>query len=874
MNTSSTRHSSLRFKSQLSPLALMLIVAFPVGMAEAQDDDPRDYARRNIVEFESDLLRLDDGGKVDLSRFSFGSSASPGTYRVSILVNGEEVAQEEVEFIADENRQVYPCLTPRLIQLINFDEDKLPSDMQQALATPATCGNLEKIIPEAKFDFDSNEQQLYIEVPQIYVKRTARGTVNPELWDSGVPALMLGYYANAYDSKYSSGGSNRSVYASLNAGLNIGAWYFRHNGSYNWQKDTGGEYNVSNSYLQRDINALRGRIVVGENNTSGQMFSSLPFTGGQLSSDERMLPESQRGYAPDIRGVAKTNAKVTVKQLGSIIYETTVTPGAFVINDLYPAGYGGDLEVTIQEADGSTQQYTIAYASVAQLLRPGSQRYSLTAGKLRDAGVDGDPMFYEATYMRGLNNIFTGYGGAQVSENYQAYQLGLATGSLLGAISFDVTHSISQLGDRAGGKKTGQSYRLSYSKIFDETNSNITLAAYRYSTKNYMELLTALQIRETVQDGYDVNSIWRPKNRFTASFSQPLPEKWGTLYLSTTLENYWNGKKGYNKQYQVGYSNNWKRLNYSINVGRSKTNDGLDQTTWFLNFSLPLWESWDTPAPYLSLSYNQDNNGGKTEQAMLSGSLGEDGKYSYSLGASHDEGGTSGNISAGWTGSVASVTGGYSAGSGYHSTSLGLSGALVAHSGGVTFTPYNSDTYALIEAKDAKGARLSGYAGTTVDGFGYALFPSLSAYQMNQISIDPEGSSLDVEFDNTAQKIAPRYGAVVKVKFNTNKGTPVLISSSFAGENLPFGADVLDESNTSIGIVNQTGAIYARVKEDKGTLLVKWGNTADASCKVNYMLAPVSENAKVSHIQQFTSPCIAVQGPVGSGSKTELASAH
>lgn len=132
--------------------------------------------------------------------------------------------------------------------------------------------------------------------------------------------------------------------------------------------------------MQRDIAAVRGRAVLGEYNTTGQLFNSVPFTGVQLAGDERMLPDSQRGFAPEIRGVAKTNAKVTVRQQGSIIYETTVTPGAFLINDLYPTGYGGDLAVTIQEADGSIQQFTLPYASVAQLLRPRSHRYSATAG--------------------------------------------------------------------------------------------------------------------------------------------------------------------------------------------------------------------------------------------------------------------------------------------------------------------------------------------------------------------------------------------------------------------------------------------------------------------------------------------------------------
>jgi outer membrane usher protein len=876
MRISFVKHQNLMFKSRLTPVAFLMMMAFPAEATEAGTENKDEYAR-NVVEFESDLLRLDNENRVDLSRFSYGSSASPGTYPVTIYVNGNEVSQENVEFKADENRQVYPCLTPRLIQLINFNNDKLPADIQQALASPKTCGNLGKILPDSKFEFDSNAQQLNIEVPQIYVNRIARGTVNPELWDSGVPALTLGYYANAFESDYSNSGKTQSAYASLNAGLNIGAWYFRHNGSYNWQKNSGqsakGEYNVTNTYMQRDINAIRGRAIVGEYNTSGQMFNTVPFTGVQVASDERMLPESQRSYAPDIRGIAKTNAKVTVRQQGNIIYETTVTPGAFLINDMYPAGYGGDLQVTIQEADGSTQQYTIAYASVAQLLRPGSQRYSVTAGKVRNMGISDEPMFYEATYTRGLSNMFTGYGGTQISENYQAYQLGLATGSVLGAVSLDATHSESKLGGKAGSK-SGQSYRLSYSKLINETNSNFTLAAYRYSTEGYMDFMTALQSRDMATKGFNPDSIWRSKNRFSLNLSQGLPENWGSLYVSMTLENYWNGNKGYNKQYQLGYSNSWKRLSYSLNVGKSQSSTGRDQTNWYLSLSMPLWDGWERPAPYLSMRYNQDNNGGKGEQATLSGTLGEQNQYNYNLSAAHDnQAGTSASIGAGWTSSVTNMSAGYSKGKNYDSTSLGLSGALVVHSGGVTFSPYNADTYALVEAKDAKGASLSGYAGTTIDRFGYALFPSLSAYQMNNVSLDPEGSSAEVEFENTSQKIAPRSGAVVKVKFNTNKGTPVLIDSSFAGENLPMGAEVLDENNTAIGVVNQTGAIYARVKEEQGVLLVKWGNDTGSSCKVSYKLLPAKSGDQVSHIQQFTSPCVPVQGLAGSnGSKTELAS--
>ncbi|KYF17681.1 hypothetical protein AIZ04_25550, partial [Salmonella enterica subsp. enterica serovar Typhimurium] len=78
---------------------------------------------------------------------------------------------------------------------------------------------------------------------------------------------------------------------------------------------------------------------------SGELFDSTQFRGVQLASDDRMLPDSERGFAPVVRGVANSNAKVRISQNGLTIYETTVAPGAFEIDDLYPTGYGGDLIV-------------------------------------------------------------------------------------------------------------------------------------------------------------------------------------------------------------------------------------------------------------------------------------------------------------------------------------------------------------------------------------------------------------------------------------------------------------------------------------------------------------------------------------------------
>ena len=136
-------------------------------------------------------------------------------------------------------------------------------------------------------------------------------------------------------------------------------------------------------------------MLLGEGFTDGHFFSGPGFRGIQLSSDDRMLPDSQRGYAPVVRGVAKSNARVTVLQGKSTLYETTVAPGPFAINDLYATNYAGDLTVVVTEADGSVSTFTVPFAAVPESIRPGQSRYSAIVGRSRYVG-DND-LFSEVT---------------------------------------------------------------------------------------------------------------------------------------------------------------------------------------------------------------------------------------------------------------------------------------------------------------------------------------------------------------------------------------------------------------------------------------------------------------------------------------------
>ncbi|MBW7984950.1 fimbria/pilus outer membrane usher protein [Enterobacillus tribolii] len=830
------------------PLGLLCIVvsfSSPLCVAETDID---------VVEFDPVFLNLRQAGSVDLSRFSSGAAAQPGKYNAEIYINSQQVGSEMIEIRERADKTTFPCVSPAVLRHVDFaaigDTPAVPSAGE-------ACIDLAALLPVGQVTFNSSMLRLDIIVPQKYLLKTARGMVNPALWDSGIPALLLGYNMNGYTREVA-GRHYRSIYAGLNGGLNLGAWYLRHNGSYMWASDSAHQYESINTYLQRDIPSLSARLLVGQSNTTGILFDTLPFSGIQLASDERMLAESQRGYAPEIRGVARTNAKVEVIQNNQTIYEITVAPGEFVIDDLYPTGYGGDLRVNVREADGSMQTFTVPYASLAQLLRPGAERYSVTAGKLRSAALSSKPEFYEATYQRGMTNAITAYGGLQASTHYAALQLGASFATSFGALAFDVTQAraampglMLQDGTRSGGTRKGQSYRLSFSKAIQETNSNLSLAAYRFSTRDYMDFMTAMQSRAALRRGDAADSIWRAKNRVTLTLGQGLPENLGQIYASASLQNYWY-HGGYERQFQVGYSHRFRNVTYNLNVNRSRDNNGRTQDTYMLSLSFPLGRSGVSNTPQMRFDLAHDTGGRSRTQSSLSGTLGQDSAFSYNttLAYANNGAGSSATLNGQYRSPLTQAFASFSRGNHYSSASAGLSGTLLAHAGGITLTPYTSDTFALVEAPGATGAKVSSYPGIRVDRRGYAAVPYLTPYQMNEISIDPKGMSHHVELKNTMQKTAPYSGAVVKLNYHTERGIPLLTYATYQGAPLPFGSRVFNDLNESVGSVGQAGQVFARVTQTQGQLRIQWGEDDATLCTINYALPATQKD-----LTPFTSVC-------------------
>lgn len=860
-------------------------------------------ASGGFASFDRSLLAGAGENTTDLSRFERANLVLPGAYNLDVYLNGTWTGRTDVRFAspsADAN--AVPCVDQKLLDQLHLEPVKSANVTATQLNDPKVCVNVSSLIPSASMTLDMTNLQLDTSVPQAYVAQKPRGYVSPQYWDQGVPAALLNYNLNSYRTT-SKGQSQTSTYLGLNAGINLGLWHFRQNSTVNWQSATYGSgaqrkwQNIA-AYVQRDLPSLRAQLTIGDSYTDGAVFDSYALRGVQLSTDDRMLPDSLRGYAPVIRGVADTNAKVTVRQNGMQIYQATVAPGPFTINDLYPTGYGGNLDVTVTEADGRARTFSVPYASVAQLLRPGTSRFGIVAGSLRNNSLSHQPTVIQATAQHGFSNLFTGYAGFAASQGYASALFGGAINTRYGALALDVTQARARISGQTA--QSGRSIRVTYSKIIPSTDTSLSVAAYRYSTSGYLSLSDAALARDYAKRGLDAftyvpltmptigdvplqgaltpsqraalngsnfpsnpilagTGLQQRRNNFTLTLNQRLGSSAGSLYANGTISDYWN-RNGIDTQFQVGYNNNFRRLSYGVSATRTRDTFGRYGNEYFVSFSMPL--GGRVHAPNFTLNANRNSAGGSQEQAMLNGTLGRDNQFNYNASATHgnNDGGDAGTLSAGYRSPYAVFDASYGQGSGYSQNSVNVSGAIVVHPGGVSFGQPIGETVGIIHIPGATGATVNGLPGVKVDDAGYALMPYLAPYTLNNIEIDPQGLPLSVQLDATSAQVAPYAGAVVMVNFKTKTGRALIARIRLpSGKPTPFGARVVNAKGESLGVIGQGGMTLLRGVDPRGQLHVQWNDAQGEAqtCGFHYAVPapdPVDEQ-QPNAFQQVAVTC-------------------
>lgn len=849
-----------RMPYRLSLLALFMATA-PLACAE-------DY-------FDPSLLNLpagSDPSQIDLSSFSAAGSTPTGRYMVTLLINQQDVGNREINFSPDKQGKVVAEMTPELLDELGVNVSAIAA--LKVLPPEATISDLSAYIQDAKITFDLAKLRLNLSVPQVAMKPDNRGYIDPKLLDQGIPAILLNYqvsggrqWIQGDDSSQNS--TNDNVFASVRGGINLDAWRLRSTMTYNqtsseMQGTTLRTNNTrfTNTYIMRDIQRWNSEIVMGESSTRNDVLDSIPFKGVRLGSNEQMLPSSMRGFAPEINGIAQTNARVTIRQNGNVVYQTFVAPGPFSIRDLYPTGTAGDLEVTVTETDGVERTFTQAFSTLPVMLRPGGVKYELTAGRY-DGGItigSKESDFVQGTLIYGLPQSLTLYGGAIAAQDYWsgAFGTGISLGSF-GALSADITHASAIIDDE---KQVGQSYRLRYSKSLLTTGTSVDLTALRFSTKHYYSFADFNNSGHSLKDDVSPWLNERERNSFQTFINQSMGD-WGSIYLQGSRSDYWE-KNQKVTNLSVGYNNSYKGVNYGINYGISRTKGDGDwpenrQITFNINMPLsifsPRQELRNISSNY---QFSKDNQGRTTQQLGVNGHF-LDNKVSYSLTQGHDnqDQGNNGTANLGYQGNYGDISGGYSYSRNSQSVNMNANGGMIVHSGGVTLGRSLGSSMALIEAPDAAGTTLSN-ADAAIDYFGYAISPYMSDYSKNTVSLNVNTLPENVMPENTSVNLYPTKGAVVKAKFATRKGYQALINLK-ASQLLPLGAiaSIINKKNPddiNSSIVGENGQVYFSGMPEQGQIAVQWGTAANQSCIAAFDFAEVAENP-FSAVRQFDAAC-------------------
>ncbi|MFU8927986.1 fimbria/pilus outer membrane usher protein [Acinetobacter puyangensis] len=830
------------------------LIDYPVQPAQEVNSTEQVYI------FDSNLFKGTGLSAGMIERFNHADQIEADSYKVDIYINKRFVERQTIRFAENKNapQGVDACLTPDILEHAGILGDVSFREQLTNQSLPQNdCLTLSQVAKSSSSQLDFSILRLDLSVPQSLMKNLPRGYVNPADLDAGTSIGFINYLGNYYytENRINNGSNYESAFMSLNGGINFGKWQYRQQSSLTMDNNHETKWNNIRSYVQRPIDQLKSQLTLGQDYTSGRFFSGLPYIGLNLATDQRMRPDSLRGYAPVIRGIAQTNAKVSVQQNGQEIYQITVAPGSFEINDLYPTNYNGNLTVVVTEADGSQHSTTVPYAAVPTSLREGLSNYSLSLGRT-DLNATENTIFSDLDYEYGVNNNITINSGLRISDDYQAAAFGGVYGNVLGALGANITYSRAKLPTPNGWDNVdGWMANLTYSKTFTPTNTTIALAGYRYSTKGYRDLNDVLGIRYAWNNGTRWSSdSYLQHSRFQVSISQPLGN-YGSLYVSGSTQNYRDGRKR-DTLYQVGYNKNFGILNLNLNYTRQKVhsiNGGAITEERFDNYgglsiSLPLGRNRTLTTPRLNANYNRSNDR-DNYQLDVTGAFDENYSFGYNVGMSGTGDSDQQNYNAGLYKRFSNIQLGAntSYSNQYWQGSLNASGALAIHAGGVTFGSYLGDTFALVEAKGAEGATVINAPYSKVDRFGYVLVPSITPYRYNNLVLDPQGTSSNVEIEGGEQRIAPYAGAAVKVKFKTRMGYSVLIQSELEDDStVPMGAEVRNADGAVIGMVGQSGQVYVRVEQQKGTLLLNWGDETAQSCLLPYQI----DN------QQLTQPLI------------------
>lgn len=702
-----------------------------------------------------------------------------GEYLLDIYFNKEKTGRERIK--VEQGQQQGLCYSKEFLakHSIALKQEAFVSNYDKA-------GNCFRINdhPDASVELDPAKQTLRFKLPQGLIADSGNQLMSQ--WDHGVRGANIQYSYRGTQSER----NGLTQFGEIGGNVNVGRWVLSGRAyNYNDEGITVPQYSLSTASA-----ALRGEVGIGKMQLQASLINGFAFDGVSLVSDNQMTPWLSQSYAPVISGIARTEAVITVRQQGYIIYSQSVPPGPYALTNLSGVS-SGDLEVTVREDDGSEKVDVYPVSILPSLLRPGHLNYSFAAG--RKALRGGDLVDYGGTFALAAADygmtLFTLNTSVLFDKNYQNMGTGVTRSfGSWGAIS--ASGNMSNSTRLSGDELRGYTLSFKYAKnVLKDTT--LQIAGYRYASQDYIDYV---DYYPGIDGGKGI------KNRLEAFMTHRNDR---TLYSgSIWRQNDWEGKAGVGASlrmsHPVGAVTVTANLNYGV-VQNRQDQAGNKTLSAGLSFSLPL--SYFERRAHNTTSLSASRGGEFTATSNVSGMLTDRTRYTVNAGRSQSGVNTYASLSHGFDAVNTSVSVSDSAG---HRTIAGsVSGSVVqAGDSRPVFTRIRNETVAVVDTEGLSGAR---FGRSQADSNGNAVV-TLTPYNRNTVKVDATGLPHNIELDSTTHNVIPTRRSVHQIKFGhrqINRYILKVLMGGSANKPAPFNTVALGDDGQQLGFITEGGIL-------------------------------------------------------------------
>ncbi len=748
-----------------------------------------------------------------------------GVQVVGLRVNGNPLGLVDARF----DHEGRLCFTPGLLDKAGLVKPR--ALIQQGLTPDQACHDFFGEFPTTMVRLRPGIDEVALVVPT----QSLRG---PQ-WEAGHfskggSAAIFNYNVLGFDSR-SRSGSSRFVSAYTEAGFNLDDWILR---SRQFYVADNGKVRTEhlNAYAQRDLAALQSTFQVGQISSNNPLFDGVQLSGLQFFPDGQSRTPASSNHAV-VEGLAQSQSRIEVRQSGVLIHSTLVPEGPFRLTGLPLLNGTSDLQVSVIDVRGARRSFVVPAASFAGAV-PAVPGYYFSAGKLRKNAAEEGPTLLVAmgggTWGLGRDSS-AGFGLLSTDDYW-------AAGGTLSSIFFQRVSVGTRQNLSRDSKNQVSGVRSSVSVSSPVVGGiDVSLSATT-QTRGYREVVEAGRSYRADELGS------RSKNQYTASISWADPTL-GVFSTGFTRSAQFDGRTSehvsasWNKSFshaevaliadsQVGGT---RSARDTPSADRRRDSAQENDLSLRLQVSVPLGGDRrvtsytsrrgdrfttgtalrDRVNEYVNYEVGFDRDLRAREQSIR-GQVDVLPRYTQvGLGVSRDPRGTS------YTGQ--------------------LQGGVVAHEGGLTFSPYTvQDTFGIVSVGDIGAAKVETPQGPVwTDYSGQAVIAGLPAYTNSRVEVQTQSLPKRVDLKNGTQVLAAGRGSFNSVNFDVVKVRRVLLTANDEqGRPLPQGAAVFGKANRFLTSVVGEGMIFLNDVDEVQNLRVSLPDSSTCLLRFNLEAKP------------------------------------